>query len=235
MHEKNIIKVGVLICNNKASVRYPGKNDALRCHSVNWLFEECAIYCRDMEVFGVELLNPCDMEDDSAFEIEGADGVVHRFAKKAMPAAALHLDTVKNAMPFFYECDVVVLAQLTQPCRRPGLLSDCVAAALSNRCRVACTYCESLSNDWRVVVDDICGQHPDVVKLVPLYDGALYAWTPASIDVEEVFDMTIPKTWVKNYTGDPVDVDYSWQHAGRDFSFFNDHLQKIYRNGHRRI
>ena len=71
MHEKNIIKVGVLVCNNKESARYPGKNEALRIHSFHWLFEECAMYCRDMEVFGVELLNPWPVELDYSWQHDG--------------------------------------------------------------------------------------------------------------------------------------------------------------------
>jgi hypothetical protein len=105
--------------------------------------------------------------------------------------------------------DVVVLLQLSNPIRRPGLLFDAVnLAAVSNRVVTSCVF--DYSDDWRRVRDDR-SIIPRSTEKVFKIDGAMYAWNPSVVPVYEVFQPRAPKEWVLNYECEVADIDWRYQ------------------------
>ncbi len=97
----------------------------------------------------------------------------------------------------------MVLAQLTQPLRRAGLLAD--VAALARLHGSAVTACEGRQDDWRTCSQEGCWSR-DKGDRALLLDGALYAWRPGKL--EYIFMPSLPHGVAINYVGQPVDVDF---------------------------
>ncbi len=175
----------------KPSTRYPGKNARLAGYTLAWLAWELLHEAEPVQVWTVgaraelpELLPPAWRHIECATgshrgDIEHAEAVI-------CPAAG----------------DVLVLAQLTQPLRRRGLLHEVAACTREHGCTV--TGCLGRQDDWRTLGEGGRWQ-PQKGQRVLLHDGALYGWLPGKVGA--IFTPGAEHGVVINYAGQPVDVD----------------------------
>lgn len=215
------MKIGIIICNNKDSKRNPGKNKRLYCFTADWLKREAEAITKktDFEIQIIETRAQQNMLGDVAsFEL-------CKNAKWTLVCAepcGVHCIAAKEAMNHLQDPDVVVLLQLSNPVRRPGLLFDAVnLAAVSNRVVASCVL--DYSDDWRRVRYDK-SINPRSNEKVTKIDGAMYAWNPDAVPVYEVFQPLAPKEWVLNYEGEVADVDWRYQEDSILFESMNQRL-----------
>ena len=179
----------------KESERFPGKNGLLWRFTEAWLAAEAGA-ARE----GVRVWFAGDVPDGvrlprwwRALDLRAAD---HHALQQEMEREVLRRRSCE--MPVF------VLAQLTQPLRRRGLLEEVAAAARGFG--AAATYCAGRLDGWRRVSADGWGEHADERGL--LMDGALFAWRPGRMN--DSWRARVPwsrRGLVCNYAGPVVDVD----------------------------
>lgn len=175
----------------KPSSRFPGKNARLVGYTVAWLAMELLHMVEPARVYTVgsrtELpaVMPLGWEHIECKTGSHRGDIDHAEAQVA-PAPG----------------DVMILAQVTQPLRRMGLLAD--VAMLARRKGCAVTACDARQEDWRTLTAagtwNACKG-----RRTMLHDGALYGWQPGKVGM--VFDAAAPHAVAINYPGQPVDVD----------------------------
>ncbi len=175
----------------KPSTRFPGKNARLIGYTITWLAQEILYSKEEVRVYTVgersEL--PCVLPP-SWQHIQCLTGS-HRgdieFAEK-------HISPTPD--------DVLVLAQLTQPLRRFGLLGDVVN--LVREYGSAVTACQARHDEWRKV-DSSGSWNPVKGGRGLLHDGALFGWIAGNVG--DIFSATVPHGVAMNYSGSVVDID----------------------------
>lgn len=178
------------------SVRFPGKNGRLWDYTAAWLAAEAAGSAEPVRVwFGGDV--------PEGVRVPGWWGVLrmraddHHVLQGRMERAVLRRCGAEGEPVF-------VLAQLTQPLRRRGLLGDVAAS-----CRTfgaAATYCPGRDHGWRRVSAE-GWDAPDEGRGL-FFDGALFAWCRGHLG--DSWRPGVPWTrrgLVCNYAGPVVDVD----------------------------
>lgn len=199
--------ITVLVPWYRQSTRCPSKNKALWPYTRDWLTRELEHmpdnWWVDVLVLGAKG-NSELYEDVPPLNWTYA---LYSQREDLQPLAGL-LDAAYDNHDL-HRCDALVLAQLTQPVRRKGLLRDCVDELLASEdpSKVLVRTCTYWSREeWRAEYP--AAQQEDVQAYH--YDGALYAWAGRPTWVGNTDDNRLA-AWVHNYTGPVVDVDYKWQ------------------------
>lgn len=185
-----------VLITSKESRRFPGKNGSLWEYTAAWLAAECMSSAEPVRVWFAGAV-PEGAKVPAGWRVLDVHAADHHELQQAMEDAVL-AECGRDGAPVF------VLAQLTQPLRRRGLLADVVYV-----CRAfgaAGTYCVGRLDEWRVVSCRGWGKPRDGV--CRLMDGALFAWRPGRL--EDSWRPGVPYTrrgMVANYRGPVVDVD----------------------------
>lgn len=175
----------------KPSTRFPGKNARLAGYTVGWLAWEILHTEEAVQVYTVGARQELPGDLPPGWQhIECSTGS-HR---GDIEHAEARIVTAPG--------DVMILAQLTQPLRRRGLLGDVAGMARLHGCAV--TGCQSRREDWRALTDTGAWAAHKGGRTV-LHDGALYGWQPGLVG--KIFDAAAEHGVVINYAGQPVDVD----------------------------
>lgn len=176
----------------KPSERFPNKNKILANYTIIWLLNEIAYLGEEAKVYTVGYRNelpetlPTNWQH---FEYHNEDH------QKVLEYAESIIKPKDD--------DILILAQLTQPIRRRGLLKDVIESTRQGKTTI--TACYDSNNNWRIV--DKNGRWQTKSKNYCLfYDGALYGWKPRHI--LEVFDKDIEHSVIINYNQTPIDIDY---------------------------
>lgn len=214
-------KVGVIVCNNRNSRRNPGKNERLYSFTRTWLEKEMERYADLYDVEVMELVRP---DAPKVWQTETLPG--GEWTYSGHQPFEQHVREVDYASRLFSrKMDVLVLAQLSQPVRRPRLLRDVVRATLARPRQVTETYVLSIDERWREVVAFKAKEHLPA-RRVRLLDGALYGWSPRHVPVEDVFSPCLRRNWVCHYEGYPIDIDFPWQEVPGVFTAMNEYLEE---------
>lgn len=199
------MKTHIIITDAKESERFPGKNQILLGHTVDWLAGEADdtmefwYVSREDEIFpeGRIDLGNCHI----LFAPKNKKYDDH---KSLLEWAEAEIDGKPN--------DKYVLLQLTQPVRRKGLLQDALGA--STKDNVVVSYVQWVDEHWRIVdkgtLEYIGGR--DKEKPHRLFDGSIYVWQNGA---GKIFDLpNQKKAWVANGTMPVCDIDRPWQYHG---------------------
>lgn len=182
--------IHVLIC-NKASSRFPGKNELLFDYTYIWLIRELSLIDEECSVYTV----------GKRLDIETPRGWTH-----INTPCNNHHDDIRMAMAAINadDSDAYALPQLTQPLRRRGLLSGAVDKMREFGLPVI-SASRSRIDEWREL--DMLGRwkKQDASGRRLIYDGALYVWNNKNF--KHVFDNSSPHTIVENVDC-VVDIDY---------------------------
>lgn len=180
----------------KESRRFPGKNGLLWEYTAAWVAAEAAGPAEPVRVwFAGEV--PEGVRVPRWWRVLELRGEDHHELQAAMERAVLE-ECGDEGEPVF------VLAQLTQPLRRRGLLGDVAYAARA--WGAAASFCVGSVRDWRLVTGEGWGEPVDDVARY--LDGALFAWRPGRLKDSwrpgVGFDR---RGMVMNFRGDVCDVD----------------------------
>lgn len=175
----------------KPSTRYPGKNARLAGYTVAWLAWEILHTEEAVQVYTVGARQELPRDLPPGWHHIGCSTGSHR---GDIEHAEAQIVTAPG--------DVMILAQLTQPLRRRGLLADVAEMARWHGCAV--TACDFRRDEWRALsYSGAWNAHKGGREV--LHDGALYGWQPGKVGM--VFDATSDHGVVLNYAGAPVDID----------------------------
>lgn len=201
--------VNIILPNSKESERCPNKNRALRKYTLDWLESEIPTIEDENTIAIVwELRNknvPVDTTNDTKYT----------FKINPLFIPDEHSNDMRPLMKYtekYIKGDVNILAQLTQPMRRDGLLKDVVNSVLNDPIKLTVTYAEMRGESWRVIINDnwteALRSTPEA-NIIKLYDGALYGWS-SDITSKCLWKHNKRKNCVKN-TSQVVDIDYPHQ------------------------
>lgn len=196
----------------KPSSRFPRKNLILAPYSIAWLNNEIAYMDEPVAVYTAGIRKELPWMLPPAwkhFEIddESHPKVVQEAEKLISPA----------------EDDVMVLVQLTQPVREPGMLYELIYRLREGMYPAATTAATMPTRGWRAVTGGRF--NPDDHKAETVIDGQLYAWRPGYAFYS--FDNTKPRTIVEtHHRWGIIDIDYPEDIPPNMNSMFGDMLSR---------
>lgn len=175
----------------KPSSRFPNKNKILANYTIVWLLTEIAYLKENVNVYTIgyrEELPDKLPTDWKHFEYHNKNH------QKVLEYAESVIESKDD--------DIFILAQLTQPIRRRGLLKDVIESAKQNS---TITACYAPDNNWRIVNKN--GGWDNSTKEYKLfYDRALYGWKQGNLN--SIFDKDYEHSIVINHNQLPIDIDY---------------------------
>ena len=198
------MKTHVIICDAKESERFPGKNQILLDHTVDWLMEEADdttefwYVSREDEVFPEGRIDL-----DNCHILFAPKNKKYDDHKSLLEWTETEINGKSN--------DRYVLLQLTQPVRRKGLLQEALEASREDN--VVVSYVQWTNEHWRIVDKGTLEYLDERDKEKPhrLFDGSIYVWQN---DVKKIFDLPNQnKAWVANGTMPVCDIDRPWQYS----------------------
>ncbi|MBQ5664261.1 MAG: glycosyltransferase family 29 protein [Akkermansia sp.] len=159
----------------KESKRFPGKNRLLAPFSILWLVNEIAYMEEEVKVYTVGERTQLPLRLPVGWQHIRTEGESHQ----------ADIESAENLISPSPE-DVMLLVQVTQPLREPGLIDKAVRA-IREGADSCVSVTEQREDSWRTVQGaghwgNKTGQKRHVV------DGQIYAWKPGH--VEKIFSPT---------------------------------------------
>ena len=159
----------------KESKRFPGKNRLLAPFSILWLVNEIAYMEEDVKVYTVGERTELPLRLPVGWQHIRTEGESHQ---ADIELAEAQISPAAE--------DVMVLVQVTQPLREPGLIDKAIRAIHDGAvCCVSVT--EQREDSWRTVQGSGNWNNKSEQKR-HVVDGQIYAWKPGY--VEKIFSPT---------------------------------------------